>query len=69
MSDIQTTKSIRVVEKTPGMRPGRVLFRQIDEDSLIDTTSVSITTGDWLDMGRPDTLTVTIEPGDRLNAG
>lgn len=23
---------------------------------------------DWVDMGRPEKITVTVEPGDRLNA-
>lgn len=32
-------------------------------------TRVSVDAGVWEDMGRPDTITVSIEPGDRLNAG
>ncbi len=29
---------------------------------------VEISKQDWTDMGSPDVITVTIEPGDRLNA-
>lgn len=31
------------------------------------TTTVCIPLLDWDDLGRPDTITVTIEPGDHLN--
>lgn len=30
-------------------------------------TQVLLGDADWLDMGEPDTITVAIEPGDRLN--
>ena len=30
-------------------------------------TAVDLPTADWEDLGRPDTITVTIEPGDHLN--
>jgi hypothetical protein len=28
---------------------------------------VELDVGDWIEMGKPDTITVTVEPGDRLN--
>lgn len=32
------------------------------------TTLLILDKGVWKDMGLPDQLTVTVEPGDRLNA-
>lgn len=32
-----------------------------------DRTSVEISQQDWLDLGKPESITVTIEPGDLLN--
>lgn len=29
---------------------------------------IELNPNDWEDMGSPETITVTIEPGDRLNA-
>lgn len=29
---------------------------------------VAVTTGDYLDLGSPEVITVTVEPGDWLNA-
>ena len=31
------------------------------------THAVDVERSAWRDMGEPDTITVTIEPGDRLN--
>lgn len=38
-----------------------------DDDTHEATRIVEVTIEDWNDLGRPDQLTVTIEPGDALN--
>ena len=37
------------------------------EAVYVTPTTVCIPLIDWDDLDRPDTITVTIEPGDRLN--
>lgn len=46
-----------------------VHYSQIDEESNEAVAELFITRDDWLDMDRPPYVTVTIEPGDQLNAG
>lgn len=47
----------------------RVRFsREPEEDGDIPDT-VYISWADWEDMGRPEVVTVTVEPGDLLNEG
>lgn len=47
----------------------RVRFsREREEDGDVNDT-VYISRADWDDMGRPETITVTVEPGDLLNEG
>ena len=36
-------------------------------DELGDARGINLCRRDWDDMGSPDTITVTIEPGDTLN--
>lgn len=50
-----------------GSTHDRVVFtRDADEPGDIPTrTAIALDT--WADLGRPDTITVTIEPGDHLN--
>ena len=38
-----------------------------DHPTGVTPTTVCIPLIDWDDLDRPDTITVTIEPGDRLN--
>ena len=46
--------------------PGREFFwEKLDEAG--HPRIVSLNRGDWDDMGRPQVVTVTIEPGDLLN--
>jgi hypothetical protein len=44
-------------------RPSDALF--VDETRTV--YDLKLAHGLWCDMGEPDTITVTIEPGDRLN--
>ena len=36
-------------------------------DDTPHLTIIELPTADWVDLGRPDQITVTIEPGDKLN--
>lgn len=38
-----------------------------DEPDARPATTVYVNDDDYHDMGRPDTITLTIEPGDHLN--
>ncbi len=42
-------------------------FIQRDEETGLATRFVTLLVGDWEDLGRPDRITVSIEPGDTLN--
>lgn len=42
-------------------------FRMRYEDTNVIQRTVELDAEDWEEMGRPETITVTIEPGDRLN--
>lgn len=44
---------------------GSATFERLDEDG--QRRVVELESDAWEDMGRPHTITVTIEPGDRLN--
>lgn len=55
-----------VMRQRPTEHNDRVLFRQeLDEPGV--ARGVSFAAADWHDMGEPGVITVTIEPGDRLN--
>jgi hypothetical protein len=41
-------------------------FEQRSEENE-SLSAVYISRTDWVDMGRPETITMTIEPGDKLN--
>lgn len=49
---------------------GQVTFGHEDEESVDGwALHYGMSTDDWEEMGAPDTITVTIEPGDKLNDG
>ena len=50
-----------------GAGPGAQLFVQLDEDTGLPSTSLTIGPQSWEDLGRPQRVTVTVEPGDLLN--
>ena len=39
----------------------------VDDDGNEISRAITLAYQDWMDMGWPKTVTVTIEPGDRLN--
>lgn len=50
-----------------GMESHRVIFsREPDEDGDVPHTHY-LPRDVWEDFGRPDTITLTVDPGDRLN--
>ena len=62
------TRTIKVIHEQPIRDGGRVIYRHTDDDTYDPYAATLYLSGeDYLDMGRPDTITVTIEPGDRLN--
>jgi len=44
-----------------------VAYGYVDEDSLSPIQVLSIPREKYEDMGEPEYITITIEPGDRLN--
>lgn len=62
------TRTAKVMHERPIRDGGRVIYRHTG-DSTYDphAATLYLSSEDHLDMGCPDTLTVTIEPGDRLN--
>lgn len=60
------TKTTRVVELT-GAGNRLITFSQWDEDDGDVTTKVVLRRESWVDLGRPGVITITVEPGDKLN--
>lgn len=60
------TKTERIYEKVAATSH-LVMFAQQDPDTFMVTSELVILPEDYEDMGSPKTITVTIEPGDRLN--
>lgn len=62
------TRTVKVMHQRPIRDGNRVIYRHIDDDVYGQyAATVYLSSEDYLDMGCPDTLTVTIEPGDQLN--
>lgn len=55
----------RSVLRSINFTRGRVLLANVDEGITYD--SLEIDEGLWFDMGSPETMTLTLEPGDLLN--
>lgn len=45
----------------------RQWFTQVDPDDGHIKSEVYLSRSDFMDMGEPETITITIEPRDRLN--
>jgi len=63
-----TTKQSVLMHRIPATRsqPDREFFgEELDEPGL--TRQIQVSHSDWADMGSPEVITVTIEPGDLLN--
>lgn len=75
--DVDDVGQAHVAKPTAGVRTRTrtVMARTVTDTERFayfqsDTTALSPIALDWstyIDMGRPDRITVTIEPGDRLN--
>jgi hypothetical protein len=46
---------------------GLVVFAQFDDDTSEIRCSTTLVEQDWEDMGRPEQITIAVEPGDKLN--
>lgn len=60
-------KTRRILHRLPGYAQGRVVFQAHNDDDGRLETEVTYSRHSWNDMGRPETITLTIEPGDHLN--
>ena len=62
------TRTVKVMHERPIRDGGRVIYRHTDDNTYDPYAATLYLSGeDYLDMGRPPTITVTIEPGDHLN--
>ena len=62
------TRTAKVIHEQPIRDGGRVIYRHTDDDTYDPyAATLYLSSEDYLDMGCPETLTVTIEPGDHLN--
>lgn len=59
------TRTVKVLDRVPNTA---VTFTVDTGPDEVPAAVVTITLADWDDLGQPDQLTVTIEPGDRLNS-
>lgn len=63
------TKTASVMSHEPGYDlDGLRAFYLIDEETKVINRVVHLNDETFADMGSPETITVTIEPGDRLDA-
>ena len=61
-------RTVKVLHHIPIRDGNRVIFRHQDDAAYApQAITIYVNADDYLDMGSPDVLTVTIEPGDRLN--
>lgn len=60
----QTTRVLKLYALDPDVG---VTYVAADDDTELITTAVSVTHDDYDALGEPDTVTVTIRPGDQLN--
>ena len=61
------TKTRTVMHRRPTEYADRVLFRQDLEGEPGVARGVTFSHADYTDMGSPQVITVTIDPGDTLN--
>ena len=58
-------ETVIVVDTDEPLSP--VYFQNLHDEGETTRTQLLMQTGDYEAMGRPDRITVTIEPGDLLN--
>lgn len=64
---VNLTKSVRVVRYIGPIFDTIVEFGQEDEDAGLTFGDLRISKDDYDAFGRPEILTITIQPGDLLN--
>lgn len=68
MATLTRTRSVLHRSATKGDEPySRQWFIQADEDTNVVRREVYVDRQTFEDLGEPDTITVSIEPGDTLN--
>lgn len=63
------TRQRTLMARRPTDHDDRMLFREDLEGEPGVARGVTLSRADWADMGSPEVVTVTIEPGDTLNDG
>lgn len=68
MAEQRMTKHVTVMVRTP-TPDGSIVFEpeSSEDDPALWQESLLIEASMWDDLGQPSTITVTVEPGDRLN--
>lgn len=64
---VMLVKTTRVLQYEGNLGDNRVRFSRAPDEPGDLTTIVSLDRDSWEDLGRPDHITITIEPGDLLN--
>ena len=66
MSGLSAT--VKLLHRIPIRDGTRVIYRHVDDRPYDpQATTVYVNADDFLDLGSPDEITVTIQPGDQLN--
>ena len=65
MATLTSTRTL--MKRRPTEYADRVLFREDLEGEPGVARGVTLSHADWVDMGSPKVVTVTIDPGDTLN--
>lgn len=68
---MRTRSILKYRDMTAGasmLEPSYVTFEREKDEPEESGRWITIDVNSWIDMGSPDTITVTVEPGDLLNA-
>lgn len=64
---LSKSRSVLTLASQPDASALHALYEQRDEEGALSQCSLLIATEVYQDMGEPDQVTITIEPGDLLN--
>lgn len=64
MTVLEKTQQVLMLDDSG---PTNVTFNNYDDDLGFSKSILKIDRDTWLEMDRPTTVTITIEPGDKLN--
>lgn len=67
MSDLAKTQTVMQISTKTRMMPSNTVPFD-SQDGVYRSHQFFLDSLVWDDMGSPDTITVTVEPGDKLNA-